>query len=195
MVNRATEVHRRQQLALRASAVRDLRRVWPSLDPARLDETFPGWFVAVAAIVGANRRTSAALSGRYLRQLRTAARMPGEPPAVTLRPLPSEVLVTSLGSTGPAVIKKATSRGESLNRATDAAFVLSSQSATRHILNAGRETVMASLSGDPRAEGWRRVTSGRECDWCDSLEDIYPPGYGDFQAHDGCACTAEPVYR
>lgn len=169
--------------------------MWPALDPNRLDETFPGWAAAVGAIVRQNRDISSALSMRYLRLIRAAAGVSGDVPAAAPRELPAPVLLSSLAVTGPVAIKKSMTAGRSLETATQAAFVMSSIAVARHVLNAGRETVMASLEQDDRAEGWQRVTSPRACEFCDSLDDIYPPGYGDFPAHDGCMCVAEPVYR
>lgn len=186
--------HRAQQVALRAVVLRELRRVWPSLDPERLDETFPGWVAAVAPLVASSRRASAALAARYVRALRASAGVPGAAPVVAVGELPPEVLLSSLGVTGPVAIKKAMTRGVPLEDAARNAFVLSAAAVSRHVLDAGRETILASARSDDRVEGWRRVTSPRACEFCDSLDDIYPPGSGDFKSHDGCACTVEPVY-
>jgi hypothetical protein len=194
-MNPLTARHRREQMALRARVLLELRRVWPMLDPERLDETFPGWATAVGALVLKNRDLSAVLAGRYLRQVRAAAGISGPPPAPTVAALPAAVLMSSLAVTGPIAVKRGMSHGAGVQRAMEAAFVLSANSATRHVLNAGREAVMSSISEDPRAVGWRRVTSGRACEFCDSLQDTYPPGEGDFKAHDGCGCSAEPAYQ
>lgn len=193
-MNALTARHRREQLLIRRAVVRQLRRVWPSLDPDRLDETFPGWALAVAGIVRAGRLSASAAAAAYVRQLRAWAQVPGEAPLVGARPLPASVLLSSLGVTGPVAIKKSTARGVPVERASASAFVLSSLAVARHVLDAGRESVMAAVEQDDRAVGWHRVTSPKACEFCDSLDDIYPPGYGDFKAHDGCACSVEPVY-
>lgn len=194
-MNELTARHRREQLAVRAAVLQALERVWASLDPEDLDDTFPGWATAVMAITAQNRALSAAVANRYVRQFRGAARIGGEAPVGVPRELPDAALLSSLGVTGPVAIKSATARGVTPEQAAVAAFVLSSGAVTRHVLNAGRETILSSLAKDAAAGGWRRVTSPRACEFCDSLDDIYPPGHGDFKSHDNCACTAEPVYR
>ncbi|MDQ3485451.1 MAG: hypothetical protein M3445_08620, partial [Actinomycetota bacterium] len=78
------------------------------------------------------------------------------------------------------------------------AFVQSSGAATRLVLNAGRETVTASVTADPRARGWQRVGGGKPCDFCAMLigrGSVYTEATSGFDAHDYCACTSEPVYR
>lgn len=65
----------------------------------------------------------------------------------------------------------------------------------RIIFNADRFTVTGSATQDRQA-GWMRVGNG-ECDWCDQYltgEVHYVEGY-DFDAHDWCRCTAEPVFE
>jgi hypothetical protein len=146
-------------------------------------------------LVVANRNVSSALSARYLRLIRAAAGVPGQAPVVRAPVLPPAVLLSSLAVTGPVAVKKSMARGAGLRRAVDAAFVLSAGAITRHVLDAGRQTVMAAVAQDPQSVGWRRVASARACSFCDSLQDTYPPGEGDFKAHDGCACSAEPAYR
>jgi hypothetical protein len=62
----------------------------------------------------------------------------------------------------------------------------------------GRETITSTVKADPRAVGYERVTSGSACDFCSMLADrgaVYGEASADFEAHDGCACGAEPVYR
>jgi hypothetical protein len=64
----------------------------------------------------------------------------------------------------------------------------------RLILDADRQTIRTSAVADRRA-GWMRVGEG-ECDWCEQYLDgevHYVAGY-DFDAHDRCRCTAEPVF-
>jgi hypothetical protein len=197
MPSALTEGHRRQQLALRAVTLRELRRLWPGLDPRRLDATYPGWAVAVARLTRDHHRISATLAIRYLRALRKEAGLPGAPPLGTLARLPAEQIATSLTATSIAPIKKATARGVPLAQAAANAFVSSSGAATRLVLNGGRDTVLASVAADEQARGWRRVTSGRGCGFCQMLAGrgaVYTEATADFASHDHCSCAAEPVY-
>lgn len=197
-MNPLTVSYRRQQAALRAVAVLALRRVWPALDPERLDDSFPGWAAAVTELVRTNRLTAAALAARYASSLRLDMGLPGLAPTVAVRPLPAAVLLSSLGVAGPVAIKSSMTRGVPLPQAVESAFVLSANSATRHILDAGRETLLASVQQDEQASGWRRVSSGRSCKFCNTLVgrgEVHSARTADFPAHDGCGCSIEPVYR
>lgn len=190
-----TTEFRRRQVVLRALTVRELRRLWPALDPDRLDDTFFAWFSAVAPLVTDQRRLSVMLAWRYVQAVRAAAGVPGGAPVPVVPDLPAAVLMSSMAVTGPVAIKKAMARGEKVEKASVSAFTLSAGAVTRHILDAGRQAVTSSIEQDDRAVGWRRVTSPKACEFCDSLDDIYPPGYGDFKSHDHCMCSAEPAYK
>lgn len=187
--------YQRDSLALRNAVVAALLRVWPALDPERLDETFPGWAAAVAQIVASGRRGAAGIASEYVRQLRASQGLPGEIPPVQPRGLPVGVLASSLGVTGPVAIKKAMTRGVPIAKAVEDAFVLSTASATRHVLDAGREYVIEASAQDRRAVGWRWVSDGRPCKWCDQFAGQEFPATREFKSHDGCGCSAEPVYR
>lgn len=66
----------------------------------------------------------------------------------------------------------------------------------RRIANYVRETVTTSSTADPKARGWQRVGGGG-CDWCQMLVGrgaVYTEATADFEAHDGCRCTAAPVW-
>ena len=65
----------------------------------------------------------------------------------------------------------------------------------RRIADHVRLTITESSIEDPRSEGWVRTGHG-ECDWCKQYLDgevRTVEGY-DFDAHDWCQCTAEPVF-
>lgn len=65
----------------------------------------------------------------------------------------------------------------------------------RRIADHVRLTITISSIEDPAAEGWVRTGHG-ECDWCQQYLDgevRTVEGY-DFDAHDWCQCTAEPVF-
>jgi hypothetical protein len=44
----------------------------------------------------------------------------------------------------------------------------------------------------------QRVLGGAGCDFCQMLAgrgEVYSAETADFEAHDHCGCTAEPIYR
>lgn len=168
------------------------------MDWSDLDRSFPGWFAVVAPLVTSSRAKSVALAKLYLIKHRRAARIPGQSPIVAAAPIPPEKLSIALQVTARASVKAAAGRGVAADRAMANAFVQSSGAATRLVLEGGRETIVSTVKADPRAVGMIRVTSGRACDFCDDLAAYSvtnPALQTDFQAHDHCGCTAQPVYR
>lgn len=182
----ATRTFRSRQAALRALLEPQLAAVWPVLDPERVDETFPAWSAQAGAIVLAHRTVSAAIGARYLREL-----------GVTVTAgvkLPTDVLMTSLGVTGPTAIKQGMTAGKTLGQAAADALALSSMAAARHVLDGGREIVRASSTADRRVRGWQRVAAGNACDFCQSKTGtVFTDPSADFSCHDGCNCSLEPI--
>lgn len=191
-----TQLHRRQQLALRKVTLDEMSALWPALDWQKLDSTYPRFAAEVGAMVARNRRTSAGLSAAYLRAFRTAAGLDGDL-RVIIPKLAPEQLATSLRVTSVVAAKKAAAAGQAPDVAMGHTFSQVSGAMARLVLNAGRETVAASTVADPRARGWQRVLGSGGCDFCRMLIDrgaVYGEESASFEAHDKCGCTAEPVY-
>jgi len=181
----ATRTFRSRQAALRALVEPQLVAAWALLDPERVDDTFPAWSAQAGALVVAHRTVSNAIGARYLREL-----------GVTVtagRKLPADVLMSSLGVTGPTAIKKAMTAGKTLEHATAAAMALSSMSAVRHVMDGGREIVRASSVADRRVRGWQRVAAPGSCDWCSERSGQLIGDDSSFDDHDGCNCSPEPI--
>lgn len=176
-----TERHRLLQQRLAALTAAEMRQLWRLLDPDRLDSTAPGWLAAARQLIGTRRVASAELASRYYTQFRLVeVGSVLEPPAI--RPLNVDQVTTSLSVTG-------------LVRADPAA---ATATATRHVLNGGRDVLLGAVRSDPVALGWVRVTAFNPCAFC-ALMASRGPVYksatsAGFQAHDACACSAEPVY-
>jgi hypothetical protein len=196
---RLTEAHRKAQLRLGVVTVAQMRAVWPLLDPEDLDATTARWLRAAVPLIGNQRRVSALLAARYVTAYRTAE-LPAAPayhpaPAVAL---PVEAVSTSLAVSGPVALKESTARGVPLVRALNTAETRMAGAALRHALTGGRDTIAAAVDDDPRALGWARATSGKPCAFCSLLASrgpVYSEASGNFQAHDHCSCSLEPVYR
>jgi hypothetical protein len=192
-----TDVYRRQTLVLRAETLRDLHRLWPALDGRQLDRTFPAWLTAVSAVIARDRLTVAGLASAYLRAFRLTSDVPGLPTIVLADPAPREQVETAMRVTTLVAAKRATAAGLGVREAMAQAFVQSSGAATRLVLDAGRETVMASVAADPQAAGWQRVTSGSGCAFCQMLAgrgEVFSESSADFASHDHCRCSAAPVW-
>jgi hypothetical protein len=195
-----TELQRVAQLRLAARTIAQLRLVWGLLDPADLDETFDRWLRVAVPVVQTNRAASARLAAAYLAAFRRAELGTVEGlPVVLAAPVDVKAVTTSLLVTGPWSVKKAMSSGVDLARAVDVAEARSSAAAMRHVLSGGRETIVETVAADRQALGWARVASANSCGFCAMLASR-GPDYGSentaaFEAHDGCQCGAEPVYR
>jgi hypothetical protein len=185
----------------RAKTILQLATVFALLDPDDLDGTFADWLFVVSALINARRTESANLAGAYLTAQRTLEL--GAPTEIILAPpVDEKTLSVSMLVTGPASLRA--NRARHVDQALDIAKARSSAAGMRHVLNAGRETIAATVMADPEARGYRRVISANACKFCSMLAGRGPVYKSERTAtfsrdghhyHDGCACTAEPVYR
>lgn len=197
MVNALTQRHRAQQLLLRKATIQGVMKAWPALDWMRLDASYPELAVQLGRLVELNRRTSAGLAAGYLREFRKTAGIDGAVKIDLAKPLVVEQFNASLSTTSIAALKTAAARGTSTEVAMANAMTLVQGAMARLVLDAGRSTITASLVGDHQARGYRRILGGSGCDFCQMLAgrgDVYSADTADFEAHDRCGCTAEPVY-
>lgn len=196
---RLTEAHRLAQARLAAVTVAQLDSAWPLLAADDLDGTVERWLRVTVPIVRAQHATSARLAANYytaFRLLETGVAEPFVP--VVAETVPVEAVATSLTVTGPVAVKTHMRTSPIVERAMEIGRAMSASAGMRHVLNGGRQTVTDSVWADRRALGWARVTSGRACAFCAMIASRGPV-FGDdtanFDAHDHCSCSAEPVYR
>ncbi len=196
---RLTEAHRLAQLQIGAFTVRRVTGLGAILDPEDLDGTFEDWLLAVTPIVQAQRLTSAELAAAYMRALRSIELgLDGTFNPQLAGPVDLSRLTTSMLVTGPLSIRSNLARAMPVAQAIDIAQARAGAAAMRHALNGGRDTIVQNVRQDQRAVGWERITSGNACDFCSMLEGrgaVYSEDTADFEAHDGCSCSAAPVYR
>lgn len=194
-----TEAHRLAQARLGATVVAAMAAVWPLLDLDNLDGSIERWLRASSLIVSGQRSASARLAGTYVQTFKTLELGQGAAaPLMLAETEPSQAVITSLVVTGPTSVKAALRRGTPLAVASQVAQARSAASAMRHVLNGGRETIVQTIDADRQAKGWARVVSGSGCAFCAMLASrgpVYKGGTVTFDAHDGCVCGAEPVYR
>jgi hypothetical protein len=197
--DRLTEAHRRTQLQIRATVLRQLTQVWPMLDPVRLDQTSPAFLAAATRLILGGRQLSSRASMLYLQQFRAAEGVRGAAPIVVPPPTrdTADAIRTSLTVTGPVSIKQATTRGSFGSAALSTAFTKVSAAAVRHVLDGGRDVTLASVRVDPQTRGWTRVASANACAFCAMLAGrggVYTEASASFESHDACGCVAEPVF-
>jgi len=191
------EGHRIDQVKLTASTQRLLAEVWRrTIDPARLDATFPTYLAAAEQVLGAGRTASHALARRYY--MRVASAAGAEALAVGLAPLSREAVATSLHATGPALVKSKLAEGATLAAAQEAGLAATVAAGKRIMLDAGREMLVEASRRDPNVQGWARVSDGSPCSFCAMLVSrgpVYGESTVSFRAHDGCGCGVRLVYR
>lgn len=192
-----TQAYRRSTLALRAATLRDLQRLWPAFNPKDAIETFPVLLAGVQPLVQRDRTRAAGLASAYMQAHRQEAGVPGPVDVRLAAPAPVEQIARSLHYTTVEAVTIARRAGKTLDYAESSARVQTMGSVGRLVLNAGRQTVLDTVNADSRILGWQRVTSGG-CEWCRMLAGrgaaYKSEGTGSFDAHDHCACSAEPVY-
>jgi hypothetical protein len=201
----AATVARAAQLAVRASLLRDVARLWPLLDKANLPGSFPGWVVAMSALINRYHAQSATASAAFYRAAREAATGSPTPDSlVRLAKAPdSEWVSRALGFAGPGMLSRDTAR-------PNTALSTTLGTAARIALDGGRSTLAATVEADPAALGWYRVTDGDPCAFCALVASrgaVYKDefsagevantqfvGAGMFKYHNHCGCTIAPVF-
>lgn len=194
------------QLAIRARLLQDVARLWPLLDPKRLDETFPGWMRAMTILTRDYRsQSSAAASAAYRAARQQATQSPAPRSLVRLAPdADEEWLSRAYGFSGPGMLRRDTAR-------PNTALSTTMGTASRIVLDAGQTTTLDTLLEDPVALGWYRVTDSAPCAFCAMLAgrgvEYKPYGEHSFDAsnarfegegiakvHNDCGCTMAPAF-
>lgn len=192
---RLTEAHRLAQAREGATAAIDLAQAWDVLDLEAIDATAGVWLDAARGIVTSHAAESARLAQDYLQAFRALeVGAPGNP--ATWIPNLAQV-DTSLLVTGPIRAKKLAGTGRTLDDISDLARSASSAAGQRLTLVGGRDVITTTIQHDRQARGYQRVASGNTCNFCSMLTGrggVYSEESASFQAHDGCGCTAEPIY-
>lgn len=195
--SRLTERHRTAQLALRALALRQVLEIWPAFDVDDAPRSWPPVESALLAVIGERRAVSASLAAGYFDAFRRAEGVGGV--ATPMLAAFDEGAITRARTSLQVTGYVTTERLRALKHADPArvALVRVSGAVTRHVLDGGRETLLASVRNDRRTRGWARVTSAEPCEFCTMLASrggVYTATSGVFQAHDHCGCSLEPQF-
>lgn len=208
-----TEQHRLAQLALRRGFLVEFLRLWPLLDIEELDESTASWLVAVTDLILQWRARSADRALTYysaFRRAETGAALPDIDLYRNLGGGNTNQIRTSLLVTGPIGFKSGIKRGLTVPRAQKFAFTAVSASASRHVLNGGRQQLVETAWKDEGSVGYSRVTDTDPCAFCAMLASRGPVYFSRATAartterstkrgpgekyHDDCGCTAEPSF-
>lgn len=177
--------HRSDLVTLTGLAERDLAELWRELANAEVArDQLTEILIRLVALYGAAAGT---LAADYFDEARDAAGVRGRYRAAPAEPVNDAALAILAGVATKPLFRETPD--------TAAALTLAQGGLQRHVANVDRETIRLASVDDRQTQGWVRVGRG-ECDWCQQYLDgvvHYVEGY-DFNAHDHCQCTAEPVF-
>ena len=193
-VPRASE-QQSAQAGLIVVMLRDLAKVWRLLHPQALDRSLSTWVAGVHAVVSRYGPMAATLAADHYDAARATARAPGRF-TVQIPDAPDEQHVDT-------VMRWATKElwgrdAETLAERVAAAQQKSDAAASKLVTDLARATVTDAVNEDPAAVGWTRVAKPTACAFCRLLATrggVYTQATVKFRAHDGCSCTAEPVFK
>lgn len=194
-----TRAHRAAQLAVRAGSISNLVRLWKIVDPADLSGTIDTFVEAAVLLAGQGFDRSAGIASRYYGLFRRVEGIAGAAPVgLAVRPAATDLAGELRGAALKGIIT-ARRAGLTPDLAKSRGLVRVAGALGKLILNGGRRTLIDTSARDPKALGWGRVTSGDPCAFCRMLAGrgaVYKTEKSaDFETHDGCACSAEPLFQ
>jgi hypothetical protein len=190
-----TEAHRLAQLRLGIAVVAQMHNAWQVVDPGDIEGSYSDWMPLVTPIAAAGKAHSALLAAAYVRAHRQIETGSDDFTPVQAGGLDVSAFTISMLVTGLYSARGNLGRGVAVDRAMEIADARTAASAMRYALDGGRETIVESTRADRRAVGWERVAGGASCEFCAGLDgEVMSEDAASFQSHDGCACSAEPVY-
>lgn len=189
-----TAQHRRDLARLAATIAGQVNRVAMGADTADVDAWWARTSPQVIRVVAQGHDVAAALARRYLEQ---HAALEGVRLAAARAGANAQEISTSLHVTGPVAFKTNIRISEDPLVARRIMGQALSGSAQRLTLNGDRATTMRTFTESDQIAGWRRVGGG-SCAFCSMLLSrgaVYSKDSVEFQAHDRCKCSAEPLYE
>lgn len=192
-----TNAHRAQQLAVRAGNLQGLVRLWAVVDVENLADTIDVFAQAAAILAGSGFDQSAAAAANYYGLFRRVEIGAAAEVRAASRPA-IEFLAGQVRGAALRGILDARQAGKSVAVAKQNGLVRVVGTFSKLVLNGGRMTITNGVQADRKALGWSRVTSGDPCTFCRMLASrgaaYKSEKSADFQPHDHCACTPEPLF-
>ncbi len=196
---------RAAQMAITAAVVQEiLSLIAAILAPGDMSSGWPVLRRSLLNLVRSRRGDSVnRAAASYMAMRRQAGVLtPFEPSPP--RDLDEVRIFKALDSAGPAVMRKALSAGATPAQARERMSTTLTGTATRLVLEGGRDVIEASVQDDDEALGWARVGDGDPCSWCSMLLSrgaVYKSAktagdsrFGGEKYHDHCGCQATPVW-
>lgn len=194
---RMTDAYRAQQLAVQAGSIRNLILLWRAVDVTALGDTIDVFAQAAALLAARGFDQSATSAAGYYTLFRQAEIGRGIAAATAARP-PLAQLAGEIRGAALSGIIKARRAGLSVPQAASNGLVRAVGTLSKLVLAGGRMTITGAVAADRQALGWMRATSGDPCTFCRMLAgrgaQYKSEKSADFQPHDHCSCTPEPLY-
>lgn len=188
--------HMAQQVREAGTVQLALARLWEQhLDPRDVQGSFLRFRRDALVYIGAGRTISDRTALRYVNSIAELADV--GVPAVSAATIDNRHIEASLTAASAKSLRRADSlqrRGLDPSVALHVALGNVLGASKRHVLNAGRERLMRSSTGEGFG-GWARVSDGAPCSFCAMLVSRGPvySSRGSFGAHDRCGCSARLV--
>ncbi|GAA2230205.1 hypothetical protein N1031_06900 [Herbiconiux moechotypicola] len=190
--------HMVRQVRAEAAIQRAVSSAWGrTLDPLSLDATFPDFVRLTLPLIRAGRSRSTATARTFYAQSKLIAGLTTPAPAIAVPILTTEAATAALRINGPVNVKKQMTRGVPVDVAMTVAQAATLRAAKRLTLDASRATIIGLTKRDTDAEGWARESDGKPCSFCAMLVGrgpVYSEATATFRSHNGCCCSARPVF-
>lgn len=191
--------HMRQQVSDVARIQVVLAELWDrTIDPADIDGSFARFQAGASTLIKAGRRSGELSAQEFYAASKILAGYDAPAPDLPFQPPRTAANRAALHATSVARAKKQIGQGVPADVALTAAKAAMLRSAKRRVLEAPRRRIIALSSADNDARGWSRVSDGKPCHFCAMLlgrGPVYTAGTAAFEAHDGCGCSAKPVFN
>lgn len=190
-----TALQRRQQMALRAQVMLQVKRLYPMWSPAN-PASWQAFEDAIVLLVRVHSPQSAALAARYYQLFRSVELPKAAARVVPLATMTDEAKLRALfANLVRGRVYKGLASGLAYEQAMASGLVDAMGSAAWFVREAGRNTIV----DEARRENVRfaRVADGGACAFCAMLASRGPVYYTDevFKTHVNCNCEIEPSYE
>ena len=168
------------------------------MDPEDVDGSFPGFLRSALELISVGREKGIAKAAHYYGAMKLLSGLTLGVPEIVQPTLDTVKLAKTLLFTGPVLIKTKLLNGADITQAMGDAKAATLRAAKKGVLSGGRQHLIDLAKADPDSHHWARVSDDDPCYFCAMLVSrgpVYAENTAYFQAHDGCGCSARPVFR
>lgn len=192
-----SERHKLAQAKVQTLVTKDVAKSFALLDYYDLEKTFPIYLQSMNLTIAKYKKLSSTLAAAYYLQIRNEYQFGDNFIPNLASEINSDQIRANMAITGPVVILKSMASGNIYEEAKKYAIAATAKSAQRLSLDGGRATIIGSSRRDRFSQGWARLTDGKPCSFCAMLASrgpVYKEDTSKFRSHDGCGCSAVPVF-